>query len=110
MARYRIAVAHPAKARAARAHAYRLHPEHAQRIAQAPPPAVGTLWAEMDDTCPLGRPNCRRCGDPAFQETCRNLGHCPQCGTAHGIAPTSVLEAHGLTLVPAEAPGRVPDA
>jgi hypothetical protein len=61
-------------------------------------PAVGDLWTTADVECPDGKPNCRHCGDPAHREACAAAGHCDQCGTRHGIAPASVLEAKGLAL------------
>jgi hypothetical protein len=60
-------------------------------------PRVGDLWTTAASECPDGFPNCRHCGDPQFAASC--AGHCPLCGTAHGIAPASVLEKHGLVLV-----------
>ena len=63
-------------------------------------PEVGSTWTECDEACPEGRPNCRNCGDPAFAATCQADGHCPHCGTRHGIAPASVLAAHGLEMRP----------
>lgn len=45
-------------------------------------------------------PNCRNCGDQAFVALCRAAGHCPDCGTTHGIAPDSVLAATGVILTP----------
>ena len=60
---------------------------------------VGVVHAEaVASECPDGLPNCRNCGDPAHVTTCRAAGHCPECGTKHGIAPTSVLVAHGFAL------------
>jgi predicted Zn-ribbon and HTH transcriptional regulator len=66
----------------------------------APNRQVGDIHAEMDDTCPDGLPNCRHCGDPAHADSCRAAGHCPHCGTRHGIAPESVLTANGYRLEP----------
>ena len=59
---------------------------------------VGHVHAEMDDECPEGKPNCRRCGDPEYADDCQAKGHCPACGTLHGIAPDAVLEKHGFKL------------
>ena len=53
---------------------------------------------ETGTDCPEGMPNCRNCGDPAFAESCRAQGHCPDCGTKHGIAPDAVLAASGYVL------------
>jgi len=61
--------------------------------------AVGDLHTVAARECPEGRPNCEHCGDPARAATCRAAGHCPDCGTKHGIAPASVLTAGGLELV-----------
>lgn len=58
----------------------------------------GAVHTEMDDACPDGKPNCRNCGDSAFAASCQQAGHCTDCGTKHGIAPTSVLAAHGFAL------------
>jgi hypothetical protein len=54
-----------------------------------------------EDQCPDGEPNCRNCGDPAFAESCAAAGHCPFCGTAHGMSPDSAVAANGYELVPA---------
>jgi hypothetical protein len=62
-------------------------------------PVVGELWTVAATECPDELPNCRNCGDPVYADQCAAAGHCPLCGTAHGIAPSSVLEAHGLVLV-----------
>jgi hypothetical protein len=62
------------------------------------PPEHGALWTVAESTCPDGLPNCRHCGDPAYVDSCRAAGHCPHCGTRHGIAPDSVLAAKGLQL------------
>ena len=78
----------------------------AGRIAQVQesPQVAGALWTHMEDACPDGLPNCRKCGDPAFAVACAAAGHCPHCGTAHGIAPDSVLAAHGVVLKAMEPP------
>ena len=52
----------------------------------------------VDSECPDGLPNCRNCGDPAHEEACRAAGHCPLCGTVHGIAPNAHLAANGYRL------------
>lgn len=73
-------------------------------VAAEPKKKVGEHWNESapikDTACPLGQPNCRNCGDPAYKDACAAAGHCPQCGTAHGIAPDSVVKAAGVELVP----------
>lgn len=64
-----------------------------------PRPAGTPVSESLHGTaCPMGRPNCRNCGDPAFKASCREAGHCPQCGIAHGVAPDAVLKAKGLIL------------
>lgn len=69
----------------------------AQRRAGKPRP-VGTVHDTCDSDCPDGLPNCRNCGDPEYRQQCEAEGHCDLCGTAHGIAPDSVLEANGYKL------------
>jgi hypothetical protein len=70
----------------------------------APKRQVGDLVTVAAVECPDGAPNCRNCGDPAFADECRESGHCPHCGTRHGIAPQSYLEATGVTLVAVDPP------
>ncbi len=65
---------------------------------------VGSLHSVAAVECPDGLPNCRNCGDPAHAETCRDAGHCPNCGTRHGVAPDSVVLANGYELVEFEGP------
>ncbi len=62
-------------------------------------PNRGDLWTSADSECPLDFENCRNCGDLEYADRCKSEGHCPQCGTAHGIAPDSVLARKGLILV-----------
>lgn len=50
--------------------------------------------------CPEGKPNCRNCGDPAHEDTCRAAGHCPNCGRSHGMASDATLAKHGYRLEP----------
>jgi hypothetical protein len=91
MARYAIVVKDAEKTRAF----------HASRLGRTgTDPQAGDVHTEMDDGCPNGLPNCRDCGDPDHAATCLELGHCPDCGTKHGIAPDSVLAKHGFTLEP----------
>lgn len=78
-------------------HLVKHHRSIAERHAGTPRP-VGTVHAEMEDTCPLELPNCRQCGDPQYVVECRAAGHCPDCGTKHGIAPESVLVRSGYAL------------
>lgn len=111
MPRYRIVVADVERAHAAHLQSYargfRLsrNPEiqaQAERLAArhvGKPRPLGTLHDELEDACPLGRPNCRDCGDPDHAAACRKAGHCPDCGTKHGIAPASVLAVNGYRLV-----------
>jgi hypothetical protein len=64
------------------------------------PKQAGDVHDIVDSTdCPDGLPNCRNCGDPAFAESCAKDGHCPDCGTKHGVAPDSVVAANGYALV-----------
>jgi hypothetical protein len=96
-----LVITDPAKAREAEAMTYQrggLRRE-ATAIRQRPGRPAGSLWTHMATECPDGMPNCRNCGDPAFAETCKRDGHCPYCGTRHGIAPDSVVVAAGVTLV-----------
>ena len=60
----------------------------------------GFVHTEADDTCPLGRPNCRNCGDPDHVAECQAAGHCPDCGTKHGIAPDAIVARNGYRLEP----------
>lgn len=66
---------------------------------------VGALHAHLTDACPDGGKNCRNCGDPSFAVSCQAAGHCPVCGTQHGIAPQSVVAAAGLALREIPTPG-----
>lgn len=102
MSKYRIIVADAEKAHAALVRSYHLHPHRQREIRQQPPRPVGTLHTEMDSECPEGRPNCRDCGDPTHAEACQAAGHCPHCGTRHGIAPDRVLVDNGLRLEAAD--------
>lgn len=78
------------------------------------PKEAGDLFAVGDTTCPDGLPNCRDCGDPAFEVSCRDAGHCPCCGhqrdvtgllppprdrMGHGVAPQAYIAASGLSLL-----------
>lgn len=45
------------------------------------------------------RPNCRNCGDPEHAASCTAKGHCPDCGTKHGIAPDRIVAENGYELV-----------
>lgn len=68
-----------------------------ERFGAMRPP--GTVHAYADSACPEGKPNCRNCGDPAYAEDCKAKGHCPLCGTQHGLAPDSVVAASGYELI-----------
>lgn len=65
---------------------------------EVPMPQMGDIWTEVDEgfECPEGGVNCRNCGDPEFKASCDAAGHCPGCGTKHGISPDSILVAAGL--------------
>jgi len=66
-----------------------------KRTKKRPKGAVHAVaWTE----CPDGGANCRSCGDPLFVDQCAASGHCPYCGTLHGIAPESVVLANGYEL------------
>lgn len=65
---------------------------------RAPVRVTGFVHAEMNSECPDGGKNCRNCGDPEFAWICKGSGHCPNCGTKHGIAPDSVLAKNGFRL------------
>lgn len=71
---------------------------HVQDRYAHPPRPEGTVHDEADSECPDGLPNCRHCGDPAHEETCKAAGHCPACGTKHGIAPDAHLTANGYRM------------
>lgn len=72
---------------------------------KAPRRAIGDLHTTANSECPLGGINCRNCGDPAFAESCQAAGHCPHCGTRHGIAPESYLAKSGVVLKEVAPPG-----
>jgi hypothetical protein len=96
MAKLELIVGDPASAKVALRDMYVNFPKLQDVVDAQPAPAVGTLWAECESTCPDKLPNCENCGDPAFAETCKKNGHCPHCGTRHGVAPLSVLARKGL--------------
>jgi len=82
---------------------------HRRRLAitiadRTPEKLEGDLHTHIAEECPLGLPNCRNCGDPEFAETCAAAGHCPDCGTKHGIAPDAVVAANGFELVEVDDP------
>ena len=60
---------------------------------------VGTVASVGDTECPDGMPNCRNCGDPQHEASCRAQGHCPYCGTRHGVAPDRIVAENGYELV-----------
>lgn len=68
-----------------------------ERYNHAPRP-VGTVHDETDSECPDGLLNCRNCGDPNHEMTCKAAGHCIRCGIQHGIAPTATLDRNGYSL------------
>lgn len=62
----------------------------------------GTIHASaVTFDCPDGGDNCRNCGDPNHAAECQAAGHCPYCGTRHGVAPDRILVANGYKLVEA---------
>lgn len=64
------------------------------------PRPVGTVHGVYDARCPDGQLDCEHCGDPAYREACLAAGHCEHCvALRHGMAPDSVLEAHGLIAI-----------
>ena len=62
------------------------------------PRQVGDLHTTADRECPDSGLNCENCGDPEHAETCAAAGHCPHCGTRHGIAYAALLANAGLSL------------
>ena len=112
MPRIRLVIADEAKAHEAHIQSY----ERGLRLmlgADVPAPQIrkmaehhagatrtrGTVHAEaMDTECPLERPNCRNCGDPAHAVSCQASGHCRDCGTKHGVEPDAMLGAHGYAM------------
>lgn len=81
----------------------------AERVEQMVGPAkqAGDLHAHASSDCPNGLQNCRNCGDPDHEASCRAAGHCPHCGRSphgHGIAPASVIANSGLELIEVEPP------
>jgi rubrerythrin len=65
---------------------------------------MGSLHDVASVECPEGMANCRNCGDPKHAAACRAAGHCPACGTRHGIAPDRLVAEHGYELIPLAAP------
>jgi hypothetical protein len=61
---------------------------------------AGTVHDVTVSECPFDLPNCRNCGDPQHAASCKAQGHCPDCGTKHGIAPDRILTENGYELVP----------
>lgn len=100
MPKFKIVVDDEEMAHRANQYAYRLHPK--AKIDGLEKRPKGTVHTEMDSDCPEGLPNCRNCGDPVHETSCRAQGHCPQCGTAHGIAPESRLAENGYKLEAAD--------
>ena len=49
--------------------------------------------------CPDGLPNCRNCGDPDHAASCQAKGHCPNCGTLHGLVSERHMKENGYILV-----------
>jgi|SRR5215204_2728251 len=87
------------KAHEALIQSYRLYPAIQQQLRkESPSRKVGDLHTTAELECPEGGINCRNCGDPEFAAKCKEAGHCKNCGTKHGVAPDSVLEANGYRL------------
>lgn len=111
MPRFAVVIKDPARAQAAEiARSVEFHaqarPDLPRRLvfvrvssSVGDPRPVGTVHGIYDSECPDGLPNCRNCGDPAHAEECKAAGHCPLCGTAHGLAPDSVIASSGCELV-----------
>lgn len=99
MPRYKIIIENVDKAHEAFIDSYKLLPHAQQKLRDGPKRSVGTIHSEADSECPEDMPNCRNCGDPEFYIPCKKAGHCPDCGTKHGIAPDSVVAANGYKLV-----------
>lgn len=76
----------------------RVRVERIIRQVIGPKRAAGEVHAEASSECPNGLPNCRNCGDPEHAATCKAAGHCPDCGTKHGIAPDRILRENGYRL------------
>lgn len=56
---------------------------------------AGEPCDQCGSTMTTAVPNCRNCGDPEHAKACRAAGHCPDCGTNHGIAPDRIVAANG---------------
>jgi len=108
--RVKLVVKDPEKARARRQELIMMSPAFRnlpprllkKRLEVEPYPRVGDIWTSAEHECPFMYPNCRNCGDPGYAEACKAAGHCEQSGTAHGIAPDSIITKSGLELVPYE--------
>ena len=72
--------------------------DQAVRVTVGEEKPEGTVHDTVESDCPKGLPNCRNCGDPAYAASCQAAGHCPECGTKHGLAPDSVVAANGYRL------------
>lgn len=94
--RIRIIVEDEDKALEAEKFSYRFHTHLSNRLSKR---AKGAVHCEADTECPEGMPNCRNCGDPEFIESCKAEGHCPDCGTKHGVAPDSIIIRSGYQIV-----------
>jgi hypothetical protein len=105
MPHFKIVVANVHKAHQALVASYKNFPRTQRRMQKGPPTrTVGTVHATADSECPDEMPNCRNCGDPEHLETCQAAGHCPYCGTRHGIAPDAVLAEKGYEMVEIDRP------
>lgn len=65
------------------------------------PRAPGTVHDICDSECPDGLPNCRNCGDPEHEASCKAAGHCENCGRSTGapdvLQPKDGKMGHGLS-------------
>jgi Zn finger protein HypA/HybF involved in hydrogenase expression len=93
--KYRLIIDDPIKALEREKWSYRNFPQIA---AQLQPREVGSVFSEAEMDCPAGGVNCRNCGDPEYTEECLEKGHCPNCGTKHGISPDVILNRYGFRL------------
>jgi hypothetical protein len=97
--KYKLVIDDVDKAHETFVDSYKNFPHVQQRVKNGPKRQLGTVHTTAESDCPVGMPNCRNCGDPNYKEQCSAAGHCPDCGTKHGIAPDSVINASGYKLV-----------
>ncbi len=95
----KIIVEDEQKAHEALIESYRLYPQIQRQLRkEGPSRKKGDLHTIAEHECPEGGTNCRNCGDPEFLASCKEAGHCKNCGTLHGIAPDSILIKNGYRL------------